>query len=117
MLNPDESNSILIDYDFISKVLQDFNNTGFEIEEVKQKESIYSHIFSFSKEHFELFLNKKMDAISLEGDWQKTIGFVISFINHLPESQKVHFFDDSYNDNMVIDFKTNREDIESVFSY
>ena len=117
MLNPDESNSILIDYDFISKVLQDFNNTRFEIEQVKQKESIYSHIFSSSKEHFELFLNKKMDAISIEGGWEKTIDFVILFINHLPDNQKVHFFDDSYNDNLVIDRKTSRKDIESVFSY
>jgi len=117
MLNPEESNNMLINYDFISEVLQDFDNKELEIEEVKQEESIYSYIFSFEKGYFEMFLSKKMDSISLEGDWEKTIAFVVLFASYLPDNQKVHFFDSSYDNNMLVDFSTNRKDIESVFSY
>ncbi len=117
MLNPEESNNFSIDYNFIEKLLQDFDYNKFEVEEIKHDESIYSHIFSFEKGCFELYLNRDKNSISLEGDWKKTIGFIILFISHLPNNQKVHFFDDSYNDNMIVDSNTTKKDIESVFTY
>lgn len=116
MLNPNESNSILIDYDFISKVLINFNFKGLNIEEVKQEESIYSHVYSYDQGFFELFLNRNKNAISIEGDWEITMNFILSFINNLPDNQKVYFLDDSYNNNMIIDSKTTREEIDSLFS-
>lgn len=117
MLNPEESNKISISYDFIGSILQDFDVKKLELEEVKEEESIYSHIFSFQNGFFEMFLNKNKGAVTLEGDWEKTINFVIAFIKQLPDGQKVHFFDESYSDNMIIDSSTTIKDIESTFVY
>ncbi len=113
MLNPEESNTISINYNFILSILLRLKNKEFDFEtkKLEQEKKLYSHEFSFNKGDFELFLNRDMNAISLEGDWSKTMGF----ISELPEGQKVYFLDESYNNHMIIDFLTTQEDIESIF--
>lgn len=115
MLNPEEINNIRIDYGFSSKVLMVFDNDIIVEKKVKEEDSMYSYIFSLEKGNFEIFLSKKMDLISLEGDWERTKTFVMLFINLLPENHKVHFFDEGYSDNIIITSQTKLSEIKSVF--
>jgi hypothetical protein len=100
---------------------QGFLNRSFHIEsfkEIADTSRPYSHEWKISQPiNIEGFLHKSGDSIHFDGAFQDCIDFVLTVRNFIPSSERLIFFDDSYNYNTVIDSSTTKQNLIDVFSH
>jgi len=99
---------------------KDFLSKSFQIETFQKIPDIsrpYSYEWKISRPiNIEGFLHKSGDSIHFDGAFQDCMDFTLMIKNFIPSTEKVLFFDDSYNYNTVIDSSTTKQNLIDVFS-
>ena len=115
MLDHEEPRQIEIDFDLVKRVLEE-QKLPFTFKSYEDEERVHTHEIYCDNGLFEVFISKDKDSVTLDGDWEKTLDFVILFRKTIPESQKLLFFDQGYNNNMIITPEIELSEIKNIFS-
>jgi hypothetical protein len=95
-------------------------NENFQIEtfqEILDSSRPYSYEWKITQPiNIEGFLHRSGDSIHFDGAFQDCIDFVLAVKNFIPLTQRLMFFDDSYNYNTVIDSSITKENLINKFS-
>jgi hypothetical protein len=99
---------------------QNFLNKNFQIgtfQQILDSSRPYSYEWKISQPiSVEGFLHKNGDSIHFDGTFQDCLDFVLVVKTFIPSTERLMFFDDSYNYNTVIDSSTTKENLINIFS-
>ena len=114
MLDPEEPRQLEITFELVRKVLDEWG-VQYEFKHYDSPNRVHPYELYCEKGLFEIFISKNMDSLTLDGDWERTLDFLVLFRHHVTNSQKLLFFDQGYSNNMVLSPDVEKADIKAIF--
>lgn len=114
MLDPEEPKQLEITFELVRKVLDGWG-VKYESKYYDSPDRVHPHELYCEKGLFEIFISKDKDSLTLDGDWERTLDFLVLFRRHVTNSQKLLFFDQGYSNNMVLSPDVEKADITAIF--